>query len=94
MNSKMKRAIEDNRRYGEFWFSKETMKFWNSKVEAGMFDNDTFVTSEDNFDRSKKLYSVRRYDWGNHTVETITFQQHNNLSDAIRFAEECEGDEQ
>lgn len=87
INSKMHRAIKYS---SDYFFTKETMDFWGSKVEAGMFDNDTFVTSEDNFDRSKKLYSVRKYDWNKHEVETITFQQHDNLADAIRFAEEYE----
>lgn len=87
INSKMKRAIKLSEGY---FFSKETMNFWNSKVESGMYDNDTFVTSEDNYDRTKKLYSVRHYDWEKHEVETITFQQHDNLADAIRFAQEYE----
>lgn len=88
-NGRMQDAIEDSLRNGSHFFTKDTMDFWNSKVEAGMYENNTFVTSEDNFDRSRKLYSVRQYDWESHEVETITFQQHDNLEDAIRFAKEC-----
>ena len=87
-NAKMNEAIQDSLRNGCYFFKENTMDFWGSEVEYGMFANNTFVTSEDNFNRTKKLYSVRRYDWEAHEVETITFQQHDNLDDAIRFAKE------
>ena len=84
------RMIEAIRDCTDCFFSKSTMDSWNSEIEYGMLPNNTFVTSEDNFNRTKKLYSVRLYDWDKHSVETITFQQHRSLSDAIRFAEEYE----
>lgn len=90
-NTKMKRAIQDSLASGSYWFTKETTEFWNSKVEYGMLDNDTFVTSEDNYNRTKTLYTVRKYDWDKHNVDTVSgFQQFDNLTDAIRFAEEYE----
>jgi hypothetical protein len=86
----MTEAIEDSLSHGSNFFTPATMEFWGSEVVSGMYGNNTFVTSEDNFNRTKKLYSVRYYDWDNHEVETITFQQHNNLADAIRCANEYE----
>lgn len=87
MNGLMKRAIQDSKRYGNYFFDPDTIRFWNSRVEAGMFPNNTFVTSEDNFDRSKILYTARKYDWDNHSVETIgEFQQFATLEEAVRFA--------
>lgn len=86
-NERMILAIRDSKARGDFFFSNDTMAFWGSKVEAGMFDNDTFVTSEDNFDRSRKLYTARQYDWEKHRVKTIgEFQQFDNVEDAVRFA--------
>lgn len=89
MNSKMKDAIRDSLWHGEKYFTKETMEWWGSEIVAGMFANDTFVTSEDNFNKTKKLFSVRRYHWDTHDVETIgEFQQFDNAEDAIEFAKE------
>ena len=89
-NEMMQEAIQDSLRHGNKFFTPDTMDFWGSEVVSGMYSNNTFVTSEDNFNRTKKLYSVRYYDWDKHEVETITFQQHNTLDDAIRFAKEYE----
>lgn len=86
-NAKMQEAIQDSLRHGNYFFTKDTMDFWGSVVEYGMFSNSTFVTSEDNFNRTKKLFTARYYDWEKHSVETIgEFQQFDNLDDAIRFA--------
>lgn len=86
-NKLMEKAIRDSLAHGDYFFSKDTVKFWNSKVCAGMFPNNTFVTSEDNFDRSKTLYTARIYDWRTHSVETIgEFQAFVNLEDAVNFA--------
>ena len=87
MNKRMRDAINDSLNAGRYYFTKDTMKFWGSKVEAGMYGNDTFVTSENNYDGSKRLYSARHYDWENHEVNTIgEFQQFESLEDAIEFA--------
>ena len=86
-NVLMERAIRDSRAHGNNFFDPDTIKFWNSKVVAGMFPNNTFVTSEDNYDRSKKLYTARHYDWRTHEVTTIgEFQAYSNVEDAINFA--------
>ena len=86
-NSRMHEAISDSLAHGGKFFTAETVEFWNSRVVAGMFDNDTFVTSEDNFDRSKTLYTARRYHWGTHTEETIgEFQQFHTWEAAAEFA--------
>ena len=89
MNNRMKDAIADSLSHGENYFTKETMEWWGSEVVAGIFDNDTFVTVEDNFNKTKRLYTARKYDWNTHDVETISgFQQFDNSADAIRFAKE------
>lgn len=86
-NALMDKAIRDSRNHGSYFFQPDTIRFWNSKVVAGMFPNNTFVTSEDNFDRSKQLFTARLYDWRTHSVETIgEFQAFHNKEDAINFA--------
>ena len=86
-NDRMQEAIQDSLNHGSKFFTEDTIRFWGSSVEYGMFKNNTFVTSEDNFDRTKKLYTARLYDWEKHSVETIgEFQQFDNLDEAIVFA--------
>lgn len=88
-------AIRDSINSGSHFFTEKTMNFWNSTIEYGMFSNDTFVTSEDNFDRSRKLYTVRKYDWKNHSVIDISgFQEFEDRDKAIRFAKDYKEGEQ
>lgn len=87
INAKMRKAIKDSLENGNSYFSKECMEFWNCTVEAGMFDNNTFVTSEDTFDGSMVLYTARYYDWNTHEIITLgEFQQFASLEYAIEFA--------
>ncbi len=34
---------------GMCWFSRQTMKFWHSKIESGLLKGRYFITSEDSF---------------------------------------------
>lgn len=87
MNDLMRKAIADNKEHGYYFFDKDTKKFWNSKIVAGMYKNNTFVTSEDNYDRTRILYTVRQYDWEKHTVITIgEFQQFETKEEAVAVA--------
>ena len=87
VNDRMKRAVEDSLRHGNYFFTEDTVEFWNTRIVAGMFPNDTFVTSEDNYNRTKILYTARRYDWDTHDVETIGgFQQFTTAEEATLFA--------
>ena len=87
VNPRMREAVADSLVHGKYDFAEDTMSFWNSRVVAGMFKNNTFVTSEDNYDRSKILYTARLYDWRTHSMETIgEFQQFSNVEEASQFA--------
>lgn len=80
--------IMDSIVHGSYFFSDKTMEFFGSEIVDGIYDNGTFVTSEDNgFDRSRKVYTARYYDWDNHQV--ITFYKsgpYDNLIEAINYA--------
>lgn len=60
-----------------YWFSKETMRFFSSRIlwdtltETATAGTYLFVSSERNYDGSKRLYTVRYY--AATGVETITF---------------------
>ena len=70
-----------------YFFTKETMRFWNSKVETPLFANRCFVTSEDSFDRSRKLYTVRRFSEDYTDIVDIgEFQAYNSKAAAVDAA--------
>ena len=70
---------------GQF-FDKDTMKFWVTRIETGVIKNGCFVTSENNYDGTKRLYTVRRFN--GKSIDTIgEFQQYKtkgSASDAAR----------
>ncbi|MBP3931286.1 MAG: hypothetical protein J6D47_17195 [Peptostreptococcaceae bacterium] len=47
-----------NSSVGYHYFDKETMKFFNSKIE-GTYNNGLFIDSIDNFDGTKRIYKVK-----------------------------------
>ena len=45
---------------GGHFFDRETFKYWGSRIESALYKNRCFVTSENNFDGSRRAYTVRR----------------------------------
>ena len=87
----MSRTMADVRRHnkeaGYHFFDRDTMAFWGSKVMTPLYANNTFVTSDDNFDRTKKLYTVRRYNPESGEVDTVgEFQAFKTLTSAKDYA--------
>ena len=81
----IKDVIRLNKRAGFHFFDKDTMEFWNSNVESELINN-LFVTSEDNFDHTKKLYTVREFDPETYKVGTVgDFQAFEKLEDAMSY---------
>lgn len=90
---RLRLMLEDSKVRGDYFFSKETMDFWGSSIVGGVFKNNTFVTSEDDYNRTKKLFTARHYNWDTHSVETIgAFQQFEKWEDAIAFAKDYKGE--
>lgn len=71
-----------NKATGQFFFSRDTMRFFKSRIHGGLRRGKYFITSEDNFDGSKRLYTIRlvRYDFSISTVGT--FQGYHSLEGA------------
>lgn len=73
------------------FFDPETMQFWNSRVETQVYKNLCFVTSEDNFDRTKKLYTVRQFSPDFKRINTVgDFQAYSSLAAAKEVAKGVE----
>jgi len=70
------KAIYNDQEHAEF-FSRETMKYWGCRIESGLYKNRCFITSENNFDGSRRAYTVRRFSEDFKRIETIgEFQEH------------------
>ena len=50
-----------NEANGYYFFSKKTMKFFRSKIESKILKGKYFITSESNFDDTKRQYSIREF---------------------------------
>jgi|SRR6187402_1895917 len=48
-------------RFGGNWFSKDTMRYWGTRVHSAVYGGTYFVSSEGDFDHVR-VYTVRRID--------------------------------
>ena len=86
MARSLKEVIKKNRAIGNHFFSKDTMEGFNSKIHNKFLINDRyFITSEDDFYRTKELFSIREaLQDGN--IETIgLFQGFNTYQKAKEY---------
>ncbi len=70
--SEVKAIVKSN---GSHFFDKDTMKYWGTRIETSVFKNGCFVTSENDFWETKRLYTVRRFN-GKSIVTIGDFQQY------------------
>lgn len=84
----MSEAIEVYKSYGGHFFDEDTMRFWNSTIVSPLFSNKCFVTSEDNYNRTEQLFSIRQFSEDFSSVDTIVFQGWDNLERARNYAEQ------
>lgn len=82
---------ELNKNKGFKDFNKDAMSFWGSKVCEWSSKTGLFITSEDNFDRSKKLFTIRCADLKTGKVRTVGyFQDYATLHKAKKAFEAME----
>ena len=70
---------------GSHFFDKDTMKYWGTCIETSVFHNGCFVTSENDFWGTKRLYTVRRFDFDG-AIDTIGEFQGYKTKEAARKA--------
>lgn len=82
----IQQIINANRNRGNHFFSKESMRFFSSRVHCEVYNGCYFVTSE-KFDwKSPRLYTVRKAN-SDGTIETVgDFQAFDTRSKAHTFA--------
>jgi hypothetical protein len=78
---------EANRRSGGHWFSRDTMRFFNSRVSGQVIGGRFFVSSERYDYNAPRLYTIREA-LEDGSIETVGgFQAWTNARDAKRTAE-------
>ena len=81
-----------NKEKGYCFFSKETIKFWNSRIHTAPNKYGLFIESHDNCDRTYKLYTVRMFLKHQGNIKTIedaktaqSYEHFRSLNDAKMF---------
>jgi len=82
-NESIANVKELNAKRGDFFFSKDSIKFWNTKIHSTQTNRQgMFITSEDDFSREKKLFTIRFSRKDGKIVTIGKFQKYNTLSEA------------
>lgn len=72
-----------NKEAGGYWFSKESMSFFDSKVETPANAKGYFITSEQFDEESPRKFTLRWFNPISYTVDTIgEFQEYETLEQA------------
>ena len=83
-NLTMADVKRNNKQAGRYWFSPDTMGFFNSRVESELVAGKFFVTSEQRDWDAPRLYSIRKYDPETHQIGTVgDFQAFKTCQDAL-----------
>lgn len=69
MTMSMARAKYEEK--GGHFFDRRTMRFWGSRIESELYQNRCFITSEKNYDGSKRYYNVRRFSDDFSSIEDV-----------------------
>ena len=70
-----KKIYENN---GGKFFTKDTMEFWGTKVESGLYSNRCFITSDNDFSGEHRYYNVRQF--SEDYTKTRTVSEFNKLT--------------
>ena len=83
-----------NKDAGYYFFSKDTMRFFGTRIVSALYKNNTFITSDyTDFERNNRAYSVRVFHPETGIVDTAkfpdgqsTFNKFSTIENAREFA--------
>ena len=83
-----------NKDAGYYFFSRDTMQFFGTRIESALYKNNTFITSDyTGFERNNRAYSVRVFHPETGIVNTAkfsngqsTFNKFSTIESAREFA--------
>jgi NADPH-dependent ferric siderophore reductase len=77
---------ENNKQNSRYFFNKQTMKFFNSKIESKLYADNTFITSERENLQAPRTYTIRIALDNGREIGTIgKFQQFESLISAREY---------
>jgi hypothetical protein len=77
---------ENNKQNSRYFFNKQTMKFFNSKIESKLYADNTFITSERENLQTPRTYTIRiALDNGGEIGTIGKFQQFESLISAREY---------
>lgn len=75
---------------GYYFFEKDTMRFFGTRIVSSLYKNNTFITSDyTGFERNKRKFTVRVFDEKSGSVETARFQNGNSTFNAFSSVEDA-----
>lgn len=88
-----------NKENGFYFFERDTMRFFGTRICSKLYKNNTFITSDfTSFDRDKRKYCVRVFDPSTGNITTAkdkdgktTFNKFYFIEDAREFARNYRG---
>ena len=78
---------EANKAIGHHWFSRDTMRFFNSRVESKVYGGHFFITSEKYMDDDRRTYTIRSC-YNGHVDTVGEFQQYRTIEEARHAVKE------
>ena len=60
-----------NERKGGHWFSKDTMRYFGTRILYGTNVRNHLITKENNHDNTERRYTIRKFDTETYNVETV-----------------------
>ena len=79
-----------NKLAGYYFFSRDTMKFFGTRIVSSLYKNNTFITSDyTGFERTTRKYSVRVYNPKTGVVDTAKDSDGKSTFNAFTFIEDA-----
>ena len=76
----------NNKKAGRHWFDKDTMRFFDSRIESKLYSDNTFITSEQQSYQHPREYTIRIALNSGVDIESVgEFQQFETLEQAREY---------
>ena len=79
----MEQVKQANRARGQHWFDADTLEYWGTEIHGELMAGEFFITSEDNFNRDARFFTIRKVSDTGRISTVGTWQQHPTLVDAL-----------
>jgi hypothetical protein len=79
-----------NKENGFYFFERDTMRFFGTKIVSPLYKNNTFITSDyTGFERNKRRYTVRVFNASTGAVDTAKDKNGNSVFNKFYYIEDA-----